>query len=84
MPYSASSTSLIFFAFTGSPTITGTMCVSPSITGSPASTIIAFSRAAAACWPSRSAEDALRWRTLASTPATSTGESEVVKMNPGA
>jgi cell pole-organizing protein PopZ len=44
------------------------MCVSPIITGRPASVIIAFSRAAAACWPSRSAEDAFRWRTLARAP----------------
>jgi len=33
---------------------------------------------------SRSAVEPLRWRTLASAPATRTGESEVVKMKPGA
>ena len=34
--------------------------------------------------PSRSTLDALRWRTLANAPATSTGDSDVVKMKPGA
>ena len=76
--------SLIFLALTGSPTITGTMWVSPAITGSPASASIALSVAAAACCPSRSTAEPFRCRTLASTPATSTGDSDVVKMNPGA
>ena len=76
--------SLIFFARTGSPTISGTMCVVESITGSPASRNWRLSSAAAACCASRSTELALRWRTAASTPATSTGLSEVVKMKPGA
>ena len=40
--------------------------------------------AADACCPSRSTLDAFRCRTLASTPATSTGDRLVVKMNPGA
>ncbi len=41
--------------------------------------------AAAACCASRSTlADSLRWRTRASAPATSTGDSEVVKMKPGA
>ncbi|PAV72687.1 hypothetical protein WR25_22134 [Diploscapter pachys] len=76
--------SLIRFAFTGSPTSTGTICVSPSITGKPASLSIVLSSAADACCPSRSTLEAFRWRTLASTPATSTGDRLVVKMKPGA
>ena len=66
------------------PTSSGTIWVWLAITGRPALLKLALSIAAAACWASRSFEEALRWRTLASAPATSTGESEVVKMNPGA
>jgi hypothetical protein len=76
--------SLIFLARTGSPTISGTMCVVESITGRPASRKQRLSVAAEACCASRSAELALRCFTAASTPATSTGLSEVVKMKPGA
>ena len=52
--------------------------------GRPASANRRFSVAADACCPSRSALLDLRCRTEASTPATSTGLSEVVKMKPGA
>ena len=55
-----------------------------AITGRPASRNLALSIAAASCCASRSSCEALRWRTLASAPATSTGDSEVVKMKPGA
>src|SRR3546814_3162478 len=37
MPYSSSNMSLMRFAFTGSPTSSGTMCVTEGMTGSPAS-----------------------------------------------
>ena len=60
IPYSASRISLIFLARTGSPTISGTIWVTLSITGSPASRNMVFSIAAAACWPSRSALDSFR------------------------
>ena len=60
------------------------MWVVDGITGRWASAIRAFSLAAAACCASRSTELAFKCRTLASTPATSTGASEVVKMKPGA
>jgi hypothetical protein len=60
------------------------MCVSDGMTGRPALSKIAFSVAAAACCPSRSTLEALRCRTLASAPATSTGDRLVVKMKPGA
>src|SRR3546814_8651377 len=57
MPYSSSNMSLMRFAFTGSPTSSGTMCVTEGMTGSPASANSAFSFAAAACWLSRSTDE---------------------------
>ena len=77
--------SLIFLALTGSPTISGTIWVVDGITGSRASANIAFSmRRGCLLAPRARPIEALRWRTLASAPATSTGDSEVVKMKPGA
>ena len=76
--------SLIRFALTGSPTISGTMWVIDGITGRPAASKICFSRSAAICCAKRSSDDAFKCRTLASAPATTTGDSDVVKMKPGA
>jgi hypothetical protein len=58
--------------------------VTDGITGRCASSKIAFRRPALTCCASRSAQEALRCLTLASAPATSTGDSDVVKMKPGA
>src|SRR3546814_8375034 len=66
--------SLICFVFTGSPTRSGTIWVLDGITGSLASANDCLSIAAEACCASRSTADDLRWRTLASAPATNTGE----------
>src|SRR3546814_10262529 len=71
--------SLICFVFTGSPTRSGTIWVLDGITGSLASANDCLSIAAEACCASRSTADDLRWRTLASAPATNTGEWDVVR-----
>ena len=84
MPWSASSMSLACLHFSGSPTNSGTMCVSLAITGNPAACSTAFVRAARSWWRWRSQSDSFRCRIAATMPAQTAGGSAVVKMKPGA
>src|SRR3546814_19540264 len=74
--------SLICFVFTGSPTRSGTIWVLDGITGSLASANACLSIDAEAWCASRSTDDHLRRRTLATSPATNPRDRAARKMMP--
>src|SRR6202000_289409 len=61
MPCRSSKISLACLHRSGSPTMTGTICVSVASTGRPAFRSAALVAATAARWPARSTPDLLRW-----------------------
>ena len=80
----ASNMSLIRLALTGSPTSSGTIWVIDGITGRPACSKICLQLRSRGLLRLALLDDDFEVRTLARRPATSTGDSEVVKMKPGA
>src|SRR5882757_4661714 len=69
MPCSDSKRSLAALHLSGSPTITGTICVGVSITGRPTELSTALTRAARSWWRSRSQFDDFRCRIAAAAAA---------------